>query len=321
MFRKGGSTGGITSGLRQDFDLGGHIHPHPHDDVEISTFEGDVTQEDLPSGGVDTDTTVDESINIGETKKPDSDFLRGLSGTPELPKSTAGSDFLMNLGLNLVSGPSTGNIWSNIGEAAKEPLGQFQKARAGERALKYKASQAERRFQLDIYKAMNDEDKLKVQREMEWYMSKSGGNMSKEDAFNAVMYRKPMHPKEQERKEDEAKLKEQKENLNRLIDNYADDDLGQGIALTPQQGKKVQDFHNWAEENNKLFDPYEAVIDTNEIKIGQLTPNPDKSGNLMLPKDVDLDFYKPGFHYIDVGTNTVWIVGESGVELIPVPTE
>jgi len=318
MFRKGGSTGGITSGLREGFANGGYPNPHLED---ITTVEG-VDYEEGQDGGVGADfetrDIVEDTIDTS-TEKPDSDFLRGLWDAPELPKSTAGSDFLMNLGLNLVSGPSTGNIWSNIGEAGKEPLGQFQKARAGERALKYQASQAERRFQLDIYKAMNDEDKLNVQKEMEWYMSDSGGNMSKEDAFNAVMYRKPMHPKEQKRKEDEAKLKEQKENLNRLLDNYADDDLGQGIALTPEQGKKVQDFHNWAQENNKLFDPYEAVIDTNEIKIGQLTPNPDKSGNLMLPKDVDLDFYKPGFHYIDVGTNTVWMVSDSGVELIPVP--
>jgi len=313
MFRKGGSTGGITSGLREGFANGGY--PNPHEDIIEKEYE---FSDEWPGPGVDRPQYYAPKEEPQETEKPDSDFLRGLWDAPELPKSTAGSDFLMNMGLNLMSGPSTGNIWSNIGEAGKEPLGQFQKARAGERALKYQASQAERRFQLDIYKAMNDEDKLKVQREMEWYMSKSGGNMSKEDAFNAVMYRKPMHPKEQKRKEEEAKLKEQKENLNFLLTSYADDDLGQGLALTPQQGKKVQDFHNWAEENNKLFQPYYAVIDIEDIKIGQLEPNPDESGKLMLPKDVDLDLYKPGFHYIDVGTNTVWMVSESGVELIPV---
>ena len=41
----------------------------------------------------------------------------------------------------------------------------------------------------------------------------------------------------------------------------------------------------------------------------------------MLPEGVDNETYKPGHHYIDVGTNTVWLVSESGLELIPVVIE
>ena len=157
MFRKGGSTGGITSGLREGFANGGYPNPHLED---ITTVEG-VDYEEGQDGGVGADfetrDIVEDTIDTS-TEKPDSDFLRGLWDAPELPKSTAGSDFLMNLGLNLVSGPSTGNIWSNIGEAGKEPLGQFQKARAGERALKYQASEAERRFKFEVWKTLSKDE-------------------------------------------------------------------------------------------------------------------------------------------------------------------
>ena len=40
----------------------------------------------------------------------------------------AGNEFLMNLGLNLVSNPPSGNILQTLGTEAKEPFQQFQKA-------------------------------------------------------------------------------------------------------------------------------------------------------------------------------------------------
>ncbi len=43
MFRKGGSTGGITSGLRQDFAHGGYHSPHPEEDILTVTDQ----QEDI----------------------------------------------------------------------------------------------------------------------------------------------------------------------------------------------------------------------------------------------------------------------------------
>ena len=170
----------------------------------------------------------------------------------------------------------------------------------------------------EIRKEQRAEDELRVQQEMKFYMDQG---MTEEEAFNQVIYRKKQHPDETKRIQDQAVLEEQKENLTILRNNYADDDIGQGIALTPQQAKKVQTFHDWAQENNKLFNAYSAVIDTDDIQIGQLQPNPDKSGKLMLPEGVDNETYKPGHHYIDVGTNTVWLVSESGQELIPVVIE
>ena len=41
----------------------------------------------------------------------------------------AGNEFLMNLGLNLVSNPPSGNILQTLGTEAKEPFQQFQKVK------------------------------------------------------------------------------------------------------------------------------------------------------------------------------------------------
>ena len=50
------------------------------------------------------------------------------------------------------------------------------------------------------------------------------------------------HPDETKRIQDQAVLEEQKEILTILRNNYADDDIGQGIALTPQQAKKYYNY-------------------------------------------------------------------------------
>jgi len=295
MFRTGGSAEGITSGLRRGFAHGGPEYE--------SNFPGPETyHKGMP-------TEIEEK-EVVEEAPPATPYAYERIDPPEAPGFDWGT-----FGLNLMSGPSEGDIFSDIGTAGKEPWSRYKQGKSAYEMNKYKHKLGERQFGLEVYKAMNKDDRLKVQQEMDWYISQG---MSEEEAFNTVIYRKKQHPDETQRLQDQAALTEQKENLNLLLNNYADDDLGQGIALTPQQGKKVQKFHDWAQENNVLFNPYYAVIDTDEIQIGQLQPNPDKSGKLRLPEGTDLETYKPGHHYIDVGTNTVWIVSNSGTELIPV---
>jgi hypothetical protein len=285
MFRKGGSTGGITSGMRRGYNVGGGA------DARRWVTDTETVTEEAPQ---QTDLSFLEDYNI----KP-----------PEAPGFDWGS-----FGLNLMSGPSTGDIISDIGEAGKEPYSRYKQGRAAYDMNKYKHKLAERQFGLEVYKAMNDDDKLRVQQEMEFYMNQG---MTEEEAFNQVIYRKKQHPDETKRIQDQEKLEAQKENLTLLLGNYADDNIGQGVALTPQQGKKVQKFHEWAQENKKQFQPYNAVIDSTDIIIGQLQTSPN-TGNKILPENVDNETYIPGFHYIDPMTNTVWLVSESGQELIPV---
>ena len=296
MFRIGGSAEGITSGMRRGFSLGG------------SGSEREI---------LELKEQIENQPSVEEKETPQQTDLSFLEDYDIKPPEAPGFDW-GSFGLNLMSGPSTGDFWSDVGEAGKEPYSRYKQGRAAYDMNKYKHKLAERQFGLEVYKAMNDDDKLRVQQEMKFYMSQG---MSEEEAFNQVIYRKKQHPDETKRIQDQAALEEQKENLTLLLGNYADDDIGQGIALTPQQGKKVQKFHEWAQENKKQFQPYSAVIDSTDIIIGQLQQNPDGSGKLMLPEGVDNDTYIPGFHYIDPMSNTVWLVSDSGQELIPVVIE
>ena len=94
MFRRGGSTSGITTGLRQGY-----------------------------ANGKDVAQGAREYVDLVESLAPS----RGIG---------AGNEFLMNLGLNLVSNPPSGNILQTLGTEAKEPFQQFQKVKRMETSEK-----------------------------------------------------------------------------------------------------------------------------------------------------------------------------------------
>jgi len=122
MFRMGGSSGtGITSGLdRPKYQIGGGAGM-ARDNIRLS---------DLPfmkSPQVDT-----SKITSNVDRKPTGIGMGTLPG------------FLTQFGLNLLSTPSTGNIFSTAATAAREPFSSFltgkakQAATADERAFKEK---------------------------------------------------------------------------------------------------------------------------------------------------------------------------------------
>ena len=105
MFRTGGSTGtGITSGLapRQGYKQPGLV----------------------------------EQLNIPELRKQ----ARELSYQPRRDNSM--NQFLIDFGLNLVSGTPKSNIFATAAEAAKDPMATMQKSRSDKEAMQY-ASEAD----------------------------------------------------------------------------------------------------------------------------------------------------------------------------------
>ena len=141
MFRIGGSAGGITSGLRQGYSEGGYPNP----DLDIIKEQEVVEEKEAPSSLPFSYEKIDP---------------------PEAPGFDWGT-----FGLNLMSGPSKGDFWSDVGEAGKEPYSRYRQGRAAYDMNKYKHKLAERQFGLEVYKAMNDKDKLRVQQEMEFYIN------------------------------------------------------------------------------------------------------------------------------------------------------
>ena len=284
MFRKGGSTGGITSGLRRGFAFGS---TGPQREYLEEKAKEEVVEETPPS----------------------TPFSYERIDPPEAPGFDWGS-----FGLNLMSGPSRGDIFSDIGEAGKEPYSRYKQGRAAYDMNKYQSKLAERQFGLEVYKAMNDDDKLEVQRKMKFYMDQG---MSEEEAINAVIYRKPMHPKEQARLKKEEEGQQLDLSLERIIDKYNPD--GEGLSLNKNQALKVKRFEEWADKNNKRYIQNEAVIDITDFNPDNLQTS--ESGNKILPEGVDNETYIPNYHYLDVGTGILYKVNDSGTELIVVDME
>ena len=165
MFRRGGSTSGITTGLRQGYANG----------------------KDVAQGARDY-------IDLVETLAPS----RGIS---------AGNDFLMNLGLNLVSNPPSGNILQTLGTEAKEPFQQFQKVKRMETAGK-------RDLVIAYLNTLNDDERTRLAKEVDYLMETDPGRFPDKEAAllhlepEFVRYRKDQSPEESARERIEADVKD-----------------------------------------------------------------------------------------------------------------
>ena len=106
MFRKGGSAGeGITSGLRQGYNTN-----------ENNT----VKQNDLSKVNL-------KDMNMQQIK----DLADSMAfEAPPMQPDRSLSNFKIDMGLNLLSTPPSGNIFQTAGAAAKEPFANFRASRA-----------------------------------------------------------------------------------------------------------------------------------------------------------------------------------------------
>jgi len=283
MFRRGGSAGeGITSGLRPGYNRGRVVNP--------GGYQGD------------------EEFNLNKY----------ITEAPELPKSQSRSDFLINFGLDLATRSPQGNILQTAAASAREPFKQFQQQTSQEDLLKYKHGQSERQFQLEIYKAMTDEDKIALQKEIDYLMNEHG--LSKEEALSQAMpkYRKPRHP-------DEQKL---------LDSEYERDQLDKEIALiqsglskeneyiTEQQAKKIHTFYQQAEDQGWRYEADSPFIDLAAIQeewrdAGKKPEEYLKDGNIAISPDQQSD-YTEGLYYVDSFNGDVYQVGPGSTELIKI---
>ena len=147
MFRIGGTAEGITSGLdapdinkRQNLNVGGGADARRF----ISRAKN------MPSLSENkTDDSMESRYNRAM------DFIR----SKQTPRKSDLNDFLINLGLNLVSQPSTGNIFSDIGQSAKGPYARFSERKSTARQEQDKLSQA---LIGDIMDQMSTEKKARL---------------------------------------------------------------------------------------------------------------------------------------------------------------
>ena len=285
MFRRGGSTeGGITSGLtRQGYKRGRVVEP--------GGYKGD------------------EEFSLNEY----------ISKPPELPKSTAGADFWLNFGTNILAQPGGKPILQTLGTAGKEPVARFQQQRGQEKLLEYKHGQSERQFQLEIYKAMSDDDKIALQKEIDYLMNEHG--LSKEEALARAMpkYRKSMSPEDETRQEGEY----ERDQLNKDIGSIQSGLSREGSYVSYEQAKKIYDFYKQAESQGWEYEADTPFIDKTSImsewrdagkkQEDWLSPE----GNIAISPD-EQQTYEEGLYYVDSFTGDVYQVGPGSTELIKI---
>ena len=132
MFRMGGSTGeGITSGL-----------------------------ETPKRGRVDGPGGYAGDI---EKIKAQRNLINQLAPRTERT-NTNFNDFLINMGLDLVSRPKSGNIFQQLASSAKEPFAQFQKGKQLQEAYAQQGESEDRSMITELVKNLSDADMSRAQK-------------------------------------------------------------------------------------------------------------------------------------------------------------
>jgi len=203
--------------------------------------------------------------------------------------NNAGSDFFLNLGSNILAAPGGNPILQTLGTAAKEPLLQMQKTNIAN-------TQGNRELALKFWNNLDDDDKILVEKQMDFYMSKDGGNMSREKALEQIMFRKSQSPTDAAR---EAILTEQDDTTNAV--NSIAKTFGLGMPDAATLNTFFGDIEAGTYEGAP-HDPSTFFIEDDDVA---------RSGkdSRLVVKDFDpnKDDYKDGRVYIDFITKIAYV--------------
>jgi hypothetical protein len=267
MFRKGGSAGeGITSGLQRQ----GYKDP-----------AGSVIQND-PTKVQQVGTSMEQ-------------FNKAF---PQYNR--ANSDFLINFGLDLASrpsaGPGFGGLLTTAAQSAKEPFLQMQKTNMAN-------TQGQRELALQFWKNLDEDEKILLQKQMDFYMSEEGGGMTQQEARDLIMYRKGPNPKEVERLKILSDQDAIVESIGDIKKTYG---LGEPDAVKLQRFQKdvINDI-DLSLEDRKYKLPYDGeqyFIDA--VDIGERSS---KDSRLVFSDIKAIDDYKDGYIYLDLESNKAYV--------------
>ena len=276
MFRRGGSAeGGITSGLRRQ----GYKDP-----------AGSVIQDDP--------TKLDDATIVGNEV---TNFNKAFPSY-----NSAGSDFFMNLGSNILSAPGGNPILQTLGTAAKAPLLQMQKTNMAN-------TQGNRELALKFWNNLDDDEKILMQKQMDFYMSEEGGGMTQQEARDLIMYRKGPNPKEVERLKILSDEDTTADSVTEIEKAYT---LGKPDAVKLQafQNDIINDMTANADDKKyKLpYDGEQYFIDSEDVTRSS------KDGRLVFSDIKAMDDYKDGSIYLDLESNIVFV--KQGQFFIPYNT-
>jgi len=274
MFRRGGKAeGGITSGLKR---------------------QGYATNEDNLVLQNDQTKVQEVGQNMEQFNKAFPSY------------NSAGSDFFMNLGSNILSAPGGNPILQTLGTAAKAPLLQMQKTNMAN-------TQGNRELALKFWQSLDDDEKILMQKQMDFYMSEEGGGMTQQEARDLIMYRKGPNPKEVERLKILSNEDDTADSVTEIQKTYT---LGKPDAVKLQafQNDIINDMTASADDKKyKLpYDGDQYFIENDDVTRSS------KDERLTFKDIKTMDDYKDGAIYLDLESNTVFV--KQGQFFIPYNT-
>tara|TARA_R100001015_G_C4623484_1_gene181306 strand:- start:220 stop:1116 length:897 start_codon:yes stop_codon:yes gene_type:complete len=280
MFKMGGSAGtGITTGLRRQGYSG-------------------------TDNAADQRVTTEFEDNLNFLKSQD----KPMPHPGKYPYKA--SDFFMGLGSGILAQPGGQSIFQTIGRAAQAPLQQLSQTQAADfknlqdfRRSKFAAN---RQLLLAAFKNMSKDDKILYQKQMDFFMSEEGGNMTRDEALEHVLFRKSKSPTDVKRDEILTEQKINNRRVEQLASDYkiglVDADVLNGFMDDIMEGtyKVPHDPDQYYIED----DVDEIVRDGEKIAIRNYNP--------------DAGDYKDGRIYVDFVTKKVYV--KQGAEFIPYET-
>ena len=281
MFRRGGRAGGgIMTGVQRQGYAG--------DDGQSSVVKNDPTK-----------------------FQSDAEFLKkNIGERPEItPYPYKASDFFMGLGSNILATPGGQPILQTIGQSSMGPLQTMMKQNVSDYGNKYKSKLGKYEDNKDlimaIYKNMDDDDKILLQKQMDFFMSEEGGNLTQAEALEHVLFRKSKSPTDVKRDE---KLDAEKLTIDRVDDLVKLYEIGRPDAVI------LNGFFNDIESGKfeVPHDPEQYFIDDSEV--GRGTTEAEKR---LVIRDYNPEQteYKEGRVYIDFITKIAYV--KQGQYFIP----
>ena len=221
--------------------------------------------------------------------------------------NNSGADFFMNLGANIFAQPGGNPILQTLGTAAREPLLQLQKTNMAN-------TQGNRELALKFWNNLDDDEKILMQKQMDFYMSEEGGGMTQQEARDLIMYRKGPNPKEVERLKILSDQDAIVESIGDIEKTYS---LGKPDAVKLQRFQKdvINDI-DLSLEDRKYKLPYDGeqyFIDA--VDIGERSS---KDSRLVVSDIKVMDDYSDGYIYLDLESNKAYV--KQGQFFIPYDT-
>jgi hypothetical protein len=237
MFRIGGSAEGITSGLdmpktnasRQGYEPGGNVMPES--DGYKSPLGLKFTEMDLSrfknQNNDDMESRYNRAMDFIESKRA--------------PRRNNINDFLISLGLDLVSRPTSGNIFADLGASAKGPFAEYRAAKSQTASDKDKLSQA---LIGDIMEQMSDEEIARIKAKGE--QGKGGKEFEykgKYEDYQALL------TKQRELEDQQTKLQQEKEAMPENIDSAIIDNQIEQVKKQIEDNARLQGLFQDKEED------------------------------------------------------------------------